>query len=79
MFEIRLRKALQHFDYDSANKVWEAVNEAELNKRYQVTDEEDELYWELDKRLEQAEKSMIHANGNKPKLVERGDVVKVYD
>lgn len=79
MFETQLRKALEHFDYENAINVWNAVNEAELNQRYQVTDMEDELYWKLDAKIDHAEKVMLHDNGDKTKTVERGDVVKVYD
>jgi len=74
MFEEKLRKAVQHFGYSQAMNVWGDVNKAELHQRYQVTDAEDALYWELDAMIVKHQDKQGNKQG-----VQRGDVVKVYE
>ncbi len=75
MFENDLRKALEHFDYDRAKKVLEKICKKEINSRYQVTDEEDTLYWELDTKIVAYEK---HNTGDKTKVKGSGIWVDVW-
>ncbi len=75
MFENDLRTALEHFDYNRAKSVLEKICKAEINSRYQVTDSEDELYWELDAKIVAHEKN---DTGDKPKVKGSGVWVDVW-
>ncbi len=76
MFATELKAAVEHFDYENAILIWNKVNQADHNQRYQVTDVEDALYWELDAKMVDYEKNVTE---DKPKVKGSGIWVEIWE
>ena len=74
MFEKELRSAIAHFDHLRATRIIEKICAAELRNRYEVSDSEDALYWQLDAMIIEAENSMYE----KPKVNGSGIWVEAW-
>jgi len=75
MFERELRTAVNYFDYSRAVALIGKICKQELkNHRYQMTDTEDTLYWELEAKIDTYEANQE----NKPKINGNGIWVEIY-
>lgn len=74
MFEKELRSVLAHFDYSRAIRICHKIDMVEARNHYEVSDDEDRMYWELDTKIAEAENSMYE----KPKINGSGIWVEVW-
>ncbi len=75
MFEKELRSVLAHFDYSRAIRICHMVHAEELKNHYEVSNDEDRMYWELDAKIAEAENWKNH---DKPKVNGSGIWVEVW-